>query len=569
MRFAPLLLLALILATYANSFRDGFTLDGRQAILEDKRVHRATAENVALIVQHTYWWPYDESGLYRPLTTLSFLFDYAVLGHGDRPFGYHVFNLLLHAANALLLFAIALQLGADRVRALLIAGLWAVHPVLTEAVANIAGRADLLAGASLLGGFWMYLRAREGRRAWFAGVVVAAAVGIFSKESAVVLPGIIAAYELIWGKRIRMAAFGCLATALPIALMLWQRATVLAAALPPRIPFTDNPAAGASIVTPLSVMGRYIALLAWPARLSADYSWAQIQPGHAEWYALLLLPLVFVPRRRPALFVAAAAFLAFLPAANLLFPIGTIMAERFLYLPSIAIAVLAVFLLRGKLVWIAPLLIAVCAARTAVRNTDWRDDRTMAESLVRTSPESFKGHRLLAWELFQAHAGIDDVIAEAERSLAPLVGLPDEENNAGAFQLAAGYYAVKGSHRRSAELYERCLAIMKVYQQSRTGSLFAGLDEVYRRLAVEYLAAGDTAHTAVVLMEGQLATGDLVFRKQLLELYEAAGGCALTTGPAGPAINPACPEVHETLCAALARAGRTAESATYNCPAIR
>src|SRR5580700_7166595 len=98
----PLLLLAVTLAAYSNSFQTGFPMDNKGLLLDDSRIHEASAENLALIFQHTYWWPHGESGLYRPVTTLTYLFNYAVLGNGDRAAGYHWVNLALHFGNVLL-----------------------------------------------------------------------------------------------------------------------------------------------------------------------------------------------------------------------------------------------------------------------------------------------------------------------------------------------------------------------------------------------------------------------------------------------------------------------------------
>ena len=94
-------LCAATLLAYSNSFSAGFSLDSRGILLED-RIRAATGENLQLILGHTYWWPYGESGLYRPLATLSYLFNYAVLGNGERSAGYHWVNFLLHVCNVLL-----------------------------------------------------------------------------------------------------------------------------------------------------------------------------------------------------------------------------------------------------------------------------------------------------------------------------------------------------------------------------------------------------------------------------------------------------------------------------------
>jgi len=96
---AALALCLLALLAYSNSFHDGYTLDSNQLLRADTRIQQATSQNVDQILQHTYWWPYGESGLYRPLATLSYMFNYAVLGNGQRSAGYHWINFLLHTAK--------------------------------------------------------------------------------------------------------------------------------------------------------------------------------------------------------------------------------------------------------------------------------------------------------------------------------------------------------------------------------------------------------------------------------------------------------------------------------------
>jgi len=66
----------------------------------DDRIRALTAANLRLIFDKTYWWPKVVDGLYRPVTTLSLLFNYTVLGNGQNATGYHVVNFLLHAGNA-------------------------------------------------------------------------------------------------------------------------------------------------------------------------------------------------------------------------------------------------------------------------------------------------------------------------------------------------------------------------------------------------------------------------------------------------------------------------------------
>src|SRR5579871_1984450 len=97
------------LVVYSNSFQTGFALDNI-LLLGSPQIQEATAANVRLIFQHSYWWPLTESGLYRPFTTLSYLFNYAVLGDREQSTGYHWINFLLHAGNVLLVYELMSRL---------------------------------------------------------------------------------------------------------------------------------------------------------------------------------------------------------------------------------------------------------------------------------------------------------------------------------------------------------------------------------------------------------------------------------------------------------------------------
>ena len=621
---AALALISLTLLAYCNSFHGGFVLDNRGLLLNDTRIRELTASNLGLIFGHTYWWPNGESGLYRPFTTLSYLFNYAVLGNREQPFGYHAVNFLLHAGNVLLVYALAVRLIRKAWPAFFIAALWVVHPVLTESVANIVGRADLLAAAGVLGGFFLYLKSVEAegwrRIGYLAGLVLATAVGVFSKESAVILPGAIVLYELaVRGQRTpgRAQWAGLLATLVPVALMLAMRASVLAGTQM-EIPFTDNPIAWVDFrtgrLTALTVVAREFALMFWPANLSADYSWWQIPLAHGsapDWVefalALAIIPAtVFLYRWNRTVFFFFAVGLAWLaPSSNLLFPIGTIMAERLLYLPVlgvvafVAVAIYAIADRTGASRYAAPLLgvlTLALAARTWVRNADWKDDMSMASSLVRTSPDSFKAHDQLANVLFAAdpsHSNIDRVIAESEKSQAILDPLPDNRKPAHVYRFAANCYMIRGAYPKAAGALLRSIAVEKarggnkereaeaylllsaIYSASgdaarasdatsHAGGLNPLDPQLYRQRADVAVSAGRLDDAAIALVEGTFVTGDKSLRQALVELYRNAmdpKSCVLIAGPAGPAINPGCPAVHAHVCAASAGVIRTLAAA--------
>jgi len=631
------LLSAFTLLLYSNSFRVPMILDNR-GMLEDPRIRAATSENLALIWDHTYWWPTGESGLYRPFTTLSYLFNYAILGNAARPNGYHVINWALHLANVLLVFAIGRALLLALPASALLAGLWAAHPVSTESVTNIVGRSDLLAAMSILAGLLLYLKSTQSggalRFVYLVSLGLVTAMGVFSKESAVTIAGLIVLYELAWPdrRRWRDLALGLAATGIPIAAMLIQRASVLASSPPAEFPFTDNPIVYASFfagrLTALKVATSYLLQALWPWRLSIDYSYSQIPltTDAGAWIYLAIVPIaaaaftVLWRVQRRAFFLAGFAVLAFLPVSNMLFPIGTIRADRFLYLPTVGVLgcfVIAVYSLasRAKIPLAAPAVLlcltAAFAGRTWTRNSDWRDELTLASTDVQISPRSFKLHQLIGATLFNAdpsHANVDRVVQEFDQGLAILNALPDALNTPRLYDFAGAAYLVKGdrlqspgapeardAYQRARELLQKCIQINEAYKRDREmhfGQSGGGMvprseAEAYRQLAIadqrlgdmdaalqaarsaQRLAPGDPQfysqianlllmrhegdRAATAYMEGLLITSDRNLRDELVRLYGSSpslAGCALVNGPNGPGINPNCEIVRKHVCAA-------------------
>ena len=201
---------AFALLAYSNSFRAGLSLDNAWVIQEDSRIQAATFENARLILTQDYSYKNSSSGLYRPLTTFSYLLNYTILGGGAHPAGYHWVNFALHAVNILLVYWLGLLLFQEMGPAWALAAVWALHPILTESVTNIVGRADLLAGFGVLAGLLCHVKsaAASGRRklAWLAALMLAAGIAVFSKESGVVLLAAMAIYDWTVGAPRRVSA---------------------------------------------------------------------------------------------------------------------------------------------------------------------------------------------------------------------------------------------------------------------------------------------------------------------------------------------------------------------------
>ncbi len=463
-RRARAALLALSLAAYANGFGLGFAYDGAWLALRDARVQAATWANVKLIFTTNYWYPAAEDFLYRPVTTLSFLLNRAALGGGAA--GFHCVNVLLHALNVLLLFEVARRVLPAVGQAFAAAALWAVHPVGTEAVANLAGRADLLAAAAVLGGVLIY--ARGGRARAAAALFTISLAGALAKESAMALIGILGLWDLSFGsapRRWRAQAYTAAAAAL--ALVFAARAAVFAASPWPAQGVLENPLRGMGFwtarLTALKVLGMDLRLLVWPANLAFDYSYNQIAAasGRDPWVWLTaavvvetLLVTAVRRRRDPALFFTAGFYaLTLLPASNLAVLIGSPMAVRFSYLPAagfaIAVSALAFRLPRRGLAWaLVAAAVAALGARTLARNPAWTSDQALASADAGKAPQSFRVHRLLANALLEAdrEANLDRAAAEAEKAWTILQPVPPRWNSPQTAADLGLLYELEGDH---------------------------------------------------------------------------------------------------------------------------
>jgi hypothetical protein len=625
-----LLLCLLTLAVYANTFGLSFALDAIGVVQGDPRVHALTAGNLALIFQNDYWWPSSVDTLYRPFTTLSFLFNYAVLGNADSAAGYHVVNVLLHMANVLLVFQVALRVLRERPAAFFAAALWAVHPVLTESVANIAGRADLLATMAVLGGLLLYDRALTGIR-WrgaVAGLFAAAVFGMFSKESAAVLLGLMLLWDLVCGAGWRgggvrrASAYGAVVCAL--LLLLVSRWAVFAAAPVPEMPFVDNPLRGAGFwmarFTAIKMVGMDLLFLLWPLHLSCERGFAQTVPSTAgdagAWLALavsagILAAAIGRYRRDKAMFWAAGMFaIALLPVSNLVLLIGATMAERFLYLPSVGFAIAVAALLyrlraRIPVQAVAMALVAVLAVRTFARNTDWRDNLTLARADVPNAPRSARLHEMLAASLYEQDPvrNLDAAIASGEAAWEILRVLPVGEIYQQTPARLGAYYRLKGDavgppasrewYQKSAAVLERARevsqAIEKAYDQAQLSHgkplatrlayqpVYADLGMAYMRLgrytdavgalrygrevdprtpalydllAAAYTAQGEPQSAAAALLEKILLLGATPEALGQVAGVYGEGSCAIERGSGWMRLNEACPRIQADLCAA-------------------
>lgn len=270
--------------------------------------------------------------LWRPLTVLTWRWQWpdGAAAADARPF--RALNLALHVAVSLLVLALGHALGFARSVAAIAALLFAVHPVHAEAVAWVTGRAELLAAAFVLAG-WIAYRARGRGAALACGLAVLA--GGLCKEHALLAPALYVGFDVLCGERPRRA--GALAAGAAVVALVALRAAILPAGLPGDAPYGEL-SLGARAVVGANVLARALALLVWPHPLRIFYQREELTGPSTATLAILAAAALLAAwawRRERR----AAAALLLLPVSLgtvlQLVPIGETFAERFLYLPSV------------------------------------------------------------------------------------------------------------------------------------------------------------------------------------------------------------------------------------------
>ena len=438
-RAAAWLVAAVAGIAYANALWNGFALDDVAIIQQNARVHdwRALAD----IWLTPYWPSYgDQLGLYRPLAIFAYALQWALAG--GAPWVFHLGNLLLHAAASALVSLLVLRLlptlgGRDEecaptdvhAAAALLAGLvFALHPVHTEAVANVVGQAELIAAVTTLAACILHATRPAAGLSPRRLLAIAAlfATGMLAKESAIVLPALLVAIDGAqrrWRYRLtdlraylRPMAVPVLVLAAVAIAYLALRVAVLGSIggvhAAPNLPFLREEY---RVFVAFRAWPEYVRLMVWPADLSSDYSPAVILPVEgitpmAALGAALLIATAVLAMLTPlfprAGLPASWFLITILPVSNLLLPIGVVVAERLLYTPSLALSLVAA--LAAERVAFAPArsrrlaLLATAAALVLAgahvvrRNPDWTSTDTVWDALVRDHPESYRAQLINA-----------------------------------------------------------------------------------------------------------------------------------------------------------------------------
>ncbi len=412
----------LVALCYVNSLPNDFVFDDGPIVSSNPVIRTISPIQ---FLKSPYWTKQQYAGIYRPFVVFSLSVDYAIWKRWAP--GFRLTNLAVHAINGVLVFSLYQSIAGAGIVPLIAMIIYLVHPVHTEAVTTIVGRSELFAACFLLAAWLLF---RQGRTGWAA---LAFFLALLSKENAIVLPAVLLLTSPRGRRWIRLLPMIFVALA-----YLAMRYSVLGGL---GIPVSAQYMGGRltyfeRLLTSGRVFIQYLILTFYPLHLAGDYDYNAIPIANfVDWDAWLGLVLItatvvtayFYRHRNWAVSLGLSfALIAFIPASNWIMPISILMAERFLYLPMIGLALVGATALSQledrrlrRLVGIGALSTAIvlCNSHDYIR----RDDFTFFKNMVRVVPNSAKAR--LGWGFALTKAGRND---EAEHELeAGLRIIPD------------------------------------------------------------------------------------------------------------------------------------------------
>lgn len=429
------LLILFSLSLYLNTLFHDFAVDDGIVITKNEYVTRGFAGIPDLLSKDTFRGFFKKEGKdklvaggrYRPLTPVAFAIVYEFVGPVAPVF--HLLSIVIYALVCLLLLRLLQKLLRPRMGenaqwlSFVACLIFAAHPVHTEVVANIKGMDE---SAALLFSILAFLSFLKGidqkRKSDFVIGCLFLFLGLMSKENAVSFVILIpAGLWLLYGQSLGAAIRAGLWLIVPTFLFLLIRAQILG----------WNPIAGESgelmnnpflkfsngtyvlfspaerYATIFYTLIRYIGLLLFPHPLTYDYypRHIGIQNFSSAWplvsvllHLLMLLGIFILGKKNPLISLSLLWYLIPLSlVCNLVFPIGTFMGERFLFMPSVGFSLIAAWgllQLRSKnaslQIGLLVLSLTLFGIKTVSRNFDWKNDLTLILHDAKISKNSAK-----------------------------------------------------------------------------------------------------------------------------------------------------------------------------------
>ena len=463
-RFHPtrwwLSLLLLTLLVHGSSVTHGFHYDDRHSIVENRHL-RSLARVPTFLVNPQAFSADPQVAMYRPLLLATYALNYT-LG-GLAPWGYHLVNILLHAAMVLLVFRVVSELARSRISGWWVAAVFALHPINTEAVNYICSRSEVLFAVLALAAFHLAETAQPRHRRWG---LVCYALSLMAKSAAVVLPGLLALTE--WTRPRERRQWRSLAgywvvTALYFAIIVGNRF------LTESLGHLVRPL-HVQIFTQIKALVYYLKLLVLPVGLSVEHAFS---PSQSLWSPAVLLSglaigsLVLVVWRGRGHRLAKHGVLWFFAGLGLTFAmsLNVLVNEHRPYLSLVGFLLALVTVVRarpwGAVRGVGIATLALLAVLSVERSRVWADDLALWQDASSKAPLAFRVHANLGEALYEAGelegAGLSFARAlELNEELAP------SWNNLGVVWEELGKLdAARQAYRRALEVHPELADALK------------------------------------------------------------------------------------------------------------
>ena len=414
-----ILLFVCAVACYANTLTNAFVYDDDQQILQNPYVK---SWNYLPQIFTTNVWSFvgaaGSTNYYRPLMTLTYLILWK--SFGQLPFGFHLFNIFLNALVVVGVYYTGRDLLKNRGMAAVAAFLFAVHPIHTETVAWIACVPDLEATLLLLIAFHAYTKVSVLADRKQLLVVIPLLLALLAKEPALMLVPLLILYEhFVRDDRQTSSIRTKIGRYAPVTLAGCGYLLCRVVLLGKLAPVLQHPQVSwpQAVYSGFALIAQYTKLLLWPSWLSTFHvfhpSNSLSEPPVLAGIAVVCLSLLFIGvfyRKYPEL-AFALVWIGFTlgPVLNSRWMAANVLAERYLYLPSVGFCWIAgwcakrswdaldtrKFLRKPAKTALATALLGIFvlgAAKTFARNTDWRDNITLYSRTLLTDPDSFVMH---------------------------------------------------------------------------------------------------------------------------------------------------------------------------------
>jgi Tfp pilus assembly protein PilF len=441
---------------------------------------------------------------YRPL---FLLWDYAALRwFGSNPAGYHAASILMHTLISVLLYLLIRRWSRDDLIALGAALLFAAHPIHTENVCWITDFDDLQLALFTLLALLFYTAAANTRwRPLIAiGVGTCFLLGLLAKEMGIVIPIACLAWDIAERRKLHECWREYLSMGVAFAVYLGLRIHALGGVALFRK--SNNLTWDENLYTKIALAYRYCLLLVWPSQLTAFPAF----PASRHWWewrvlagaaclALLAWGTMRLWRaRRLEAFALTLAAGALAPAFTLPYTESNMIAERYLYLPSIAFCWLIASLFstvatrwgRQPTALLFLALLSAYAVRTEIRNLDWRSEIPFYQKAIVISPGIPELHVLLAGAYY-SHEMVPEAASETQMALSLKPDYPEAANNLGQI------YSRMNQPEKAAEQFAQAI---RYHTMHRDPSFTVA--QAYNNLAFELNRMGRTGDAIAAYRQG-------------------------------------------------------------------